>query len=113
MPKELTASDGSVQRTKEALLADLKRVVDDADALVKEMSDATAEEFSSTRSRFEAKLDEARSRIDDARILVTRKVCGAADATSAYLHENPGTVIGVATTVGLITAFLMMRRSSR
>lgn len=56
-------------------------------------------EFSSTRSRFEAKLDEARSRIDDARILVTRKVCGAADATSAYLHENPGTVIGVATAV--------------
>ena len=113
MPKELTASDGSVQRTKEALLADLKRVVDDADALVKEMSNATAEEFSSTRSRFEAKLDEARSRIADARVLVTRKVCGAADATSVYIHENPGTLIAVATTVGLITAFLMMRRSPR
>jgi ElaB/YqjD/DUF883 family membrane-anchored ribosome-binding protein len=113
MSTELTASNEAVHRTKEALLSDLKRVVRDADALLGEMSTSTVEEFASVRSRVEASLSEARSRIDDARILVTRKACGAADATNAYLHENPGKVIGIASLFGLITALLLFRRSCK
>lgn len=113
MSIETTGSKGAVQRSKEALLVDLKRVVGDAEALLKEMSTSTAEEFSSVRSAFEAKLGEVRSRFDDARALATRRACDAADATQVYISENPVKIIGIASLVGILTALLLFRRSQR
>lgn len=113
MSTETTGSSSAVQRSKEALLADLKRVVGDANALLNDMSNSTADDFSSVRSRFEAKLGEVRSRIDDARALVTRKAYDAADATHEYIHENPVKIIGIASLVGILTALLLFRRSQR
>ncbi len=113
MSTEPTASNGAVQRSKDALLADLKRVVGDANDLLSEMSNATADEFSSVRNKFEAKLGEVRSRIDDARMLVTKKAYDAADATHVYISENPVKIIGIATLVGILTALLLFRRSHK
>ena len=111
MSTEMSASNEAVHRTKEALLSDLKRVVRDADQLLNEMSTSTVEEFASVRNRIEARLSEARSRIDDARILITSKASVAADATSEYVHENPGKVIGIVSLFGLIAALMLSRRS--
>ena len=113
MSTEMSASNEAVRRNKEALLSDLKRVVRDADELLNEMSTSTVEEFASVRERIEARLSEARSRIDDARILITRKATVAVDATSEYVSENPGKVIGIASLFGLIAALLLSRRSCR
>lgn len=110
MSTEITASNEAVRRSKEALLSDLKRVVRDADQLLNEMSTSTVEEFASVRNRVEARLGEARSRINEARILFARKASGAADATSEYVSENPGKVIALATLFGLIAALLLVRR---
>ena len=113
MSTEMSASNEAVRRNKEALLSDLKRVVRDADELFNEMSTSTVEDFASVRERIEARLSEARSRIDDARILITRKASVAADVTSEYVRENPGKVIGIASLFGLIAALLLSRRSCR
>ena len=113
MSTEMSASNEAVHRNKEALLSDLKRVVRDADQLLNEMSTSTVEEFASVRNRIEARLSDARSRIDDARILITRKAYGAADATSEYVSENPGKVIGIVSLFGLIAALLLSRRSCK
>lgn len=113
MSTEITAGNESVVRAREVLLADLKRVVSDADQLFGELSTSTVDEFTSVRHRFENKLGEARSKIDAARTLATRKACAAADATNVYISENPAKVIGLASLVGLLAAFLLFRRSTR
>lgn len=110
MNTELNASDGTVEGKKERLVKDLKSVVTDADGLLKEVANSTAEEFAVARTKIEGKLGEARSRLDDARIAVTEKAKSAADATHEYVRENPWKALGVAAAAGLIIGFLLSRR---
>ena len=102
-----------VQRTREVLVTDLSAIVADADKLIKDMAGLTSEEIALARNSIEAKLDAARTRLDDARIVVTRKACSAAEATSEYLSENPWKVIGVAALAALVAALLASRRSCK
>jgi ElaB/YqjD/DUF883 family membrane-anchored ribosome-binding protein len=111
MTTELIASQGTVQGSKEILIKDLKRVVGDADNLLKEVVNSSAEEFTAARSKVEAKLGEAKARLDGARVAVANKAIGAADATNAYARENPWKLIGVAAVAtGLLAALLLHRR---
>ena len=111
MSADLTPS--SVQQSKDVLVADLKRVLSDADALMKEVVNSTSEELSATRQRIEARLGEARARIDDARIVARRKVCRAADSTQAFVSENPWTVVGVASAISFIATYLLVSRAGK
>ena len=65
------ASD-SARRAREAVVTDLSVIVGDADKLLKDMGSLTSEELMVARQSIEAKLDEPRTRIYDARIVVTR-----------------------------------------
>lgn len=103
-------SSSKVQRSKEALVTDLKAIVGDADKLLADMASATSEELAEARGSIEAKLAQVRTRIDDARMVVTRKSCRAAAATGEYVSENPWKVVGVASLVGLVAALLIFRR---
>jgi ElaB/YqjD/DUF883 family membrane-anchored ribosome-binding protein len=104
-------NSSNVQRSKEVLVTDLKTIVGDADALLKDMASATSEELAVARKSIEARLADVRTRIDDARIVITRRASRAADATSEYVSENPWTVVGVASLVGIVAALLVFRRS--
>lgn len=110
MNTELNASHGTVEGMKEKLVKDLKGVVADADDLLKDVVNSSAEEFAAARTKIEAKLREAKSRLDDARLAVTEKAKGAADATDEYVRENPWTALGVAVAAGFIIGFLLSRR---
>jgi ElaB/YqjD/DUF883 family membrane-anchored ribosome-binding protein len=101
---------GSIEDRKEMLVKDLKAVVADADELLKEVANATAEELVAARSIIEAKLNEARAKVIDARIAVTKKASYAADATHEYVIENPWKVLGIAAVTGLIAAIFLNRR---
>jgi len=111
MSAELTPS--SVQHSKDVLVADLKRVASDADDLMKEVLNSTSEELAAARQRIEARLGEARTRIEEARILAKRKVCGAAQSTQAFVSDNPWTVIGVASVLSFITTYLLINRACK
>ncbi|WP_301101651.1 DUF883 domain-containing protein [Propionivibrio sp.] len=111
MTNTFATNTGIVQPTGETLVADLKTIVGDADTLLKEMASYTAEEFAVARKHIEGKLAEARTRIDDARIVLTRKACDAANATNEYISENPWKVVGIASLAGLAAALLIFRRS--
>ena len=113
MTTELTVSQGSVQSSRETLVNDLKRVVVDADGLLKEVVGSSADQLAAARLRIETSLAEARSRLKDARIAAIGKACSAADATQDYVRENPMKIIGVAALAGLLAAFLLSRRSFR
>lgn len=110
MTTELTIGHQAVQARKQRLVNDLKNAVGDAEDLLKEVANYSNEEFSAARSRIEGKLQEARSRLHDARALVSRKACSAADATQEYVMENPLKVVGVAVAAGVLAAFLLSRR---
>jgi len=113
MSNAIAASGKIVQRSKERLVTDLKAIVSDADTLLTEMASLTSDELAVARQRIEAKLAEVRTRIDEARVVVARKACSAAAATSEYVEENPWKVAGVASLIGLIAAVLLFRRSGR
>lgn len=110
MSNELNASQGTVDGKKEKLVEDLKGVVADAGGLLMEVSNSTAEGFAAAGTKIEGKLAEARSRFGDARIALTEKAKGAADATHEYVRENPWKVIGVAAAAGLIVGTVLSRR---
>lgn len=113
MSNASTASSRIVLRSKERLVTDLKAIVSDADTLLTEMASLTSDELAAARQRIEDKLAEVRTRIDDARIVVSRKACSAAVATSEFIEENPWKVAGVASLIGLIAAVLLMRRADK
>ena len=103
----------SVQHSKDVLVADLKRVVSDADDLMKEVVNSTSEELSATRRRIEARLAEARTRIDQARMATKQQVCGAARSAQVFVTENPWTVIGVASVFSFVATYLLINRARK
>lgn len=97
-------------RNKDKLLADLKTVVADAEGLIKEAAGSSVEKFASLRTRFETKLGETRAGIDRARAAVGEKTKHAADATHAYVKENPWKSVGVFAAAGVMLGILLRRR---
>ena len=82
MSTEVISNRGNLLASKEILLRDLKRVVSDADDLVKQVASSSADEFATRRAGIEERLAEARSRINDLRTSATRSACKAADAAT-------------------------------
>lgn len=113
MNNESTLFDETIQRHRESLVAELKRTIDDADGLLKEVSNSAPEELDTARQRIIAGLSDARARARDARIVVTRMPGDVAAATHEYIGANPWKVIGVAYLLGFVTALRLSRRSSK
>lgn len=112
MNTEIAGSRGAVEVKKEKLVSDIKAVVDDADQLLKEVANSAAEEFAGARTRFEAKMGEAKSRLHDARVTATSNACGAVNATQDYVRQNPLKFFAVIA-AGLIAVLCLSCRSSR
>lgn len=110
MNLSLYPSQGVVERKKDRLVTDLKSVVADADDLLQEVGNSTAEEFAAARAKIEGRLREARARLDDARVAISRKVGDAADATQEYARENPWKAFGIPAVAALIVFLLVSRR---
>jgi ElaB/YqjD/DUF883 family membrane-anchored ribosome-binding protein len=110
MNTELIAQQETVEGTKHKLVTDIGRVVDDADHLLKKVTTSTAEGWEAARTQVGAKLTEARSRLDDARIAVTDNARSVANSTHEYVEDNPWKVAGVALAVGLLIGVLASRR---
>ena len=101
---------GVVERKKDRLVRDLKSVVADADDLLQVVGSSTAEEFAAARAKIEDRLREARSRLDHARVAISRKAGDAAEATQEYARENPWKAFGIPAVAGLIVFLLVSRR---
>ncbi len=112
MNTEITASRGAVEVKKEKLVNDIKTVVDDADKLLKEVANSAAEEFAGARTKFEAQMGEAKSRLHDARVTAANNACSAMNATQDYARQNPLKIIAVAA-AGLIAVICLSRCSSK
>lgn len=95
---------------KDILVADLKRVLADAEALLKATAGDGAEELVHVRGRLQATLSQAKDGLIEAQAAVVDKAKAAAKATDGYVHENPWKAIGVAAGVGLLLGVVIGRR---
>lgn len=113
MGSKWTPIDKTIQAARKLLVADLKCIVNDADDLLKRVSDATSEELGTARRGIIARLNDAQSKAHDARIVVSRIPRDVAAATHDYIGANPWKVIGVASLLGFVTALRFFRCPSK
>lgn len=96
--------------TTDQLVADLKTVMHDAEALLKATSTQTGEKIQEVRSRAEQSLQQARTRLNEAELEARRRAQEMADATEEYVRGNPWQSVGIAAGVGLLLGLLLSRR---
>ena len=106
MPKIRTTSlDG-----KEKLVADLQRVIADAEELMQATAHQTEGKVVELRERINENLRDARHKLADAEDAIKEKALEAAHAADDYVHEHPWPAIGAAAGIGLVVGLLISRR---
>jgi len=102
--------NAQVEVSTDQLVADLKTVMEDAEALLKATSALTGEKIQEVRARAEESLRQARVRlsaVEEEAMRRAREIAGAADE---YVRENPWQSVGVAAGIGLVIGMLLSRR---
>ncbi len=104
-------ADGAKERvTTDDLLADLKAVIHDAEALLRATEGQAGEKISEIRARAEETLGGARERMHNAGAEVGARARSAARSTDIYVRENPWTAVAVAVGIGYLLGQLGRRR---
>jgi ElaB/YqjD/DUF883 family membrane-anchored ribosome-binding protein len=96
--------------TKEKLIADMKVVVDDAEDLLRATAHQAGEKVGDLRKRLEDNLSSARERISHTEWALVERAKAAAQATDAFVHDNPWKSIGIAAGLAFVLGILMGRR---
>ena len=96
--------------TTDQLVADLKTVMEDAEALLKATSTLTGEKIQEVRARAEESLRQARVRLTEVEEEAMRRAREVAEAADEYVRENPWQSVGIAAGVGLVLGLLLARR---
>jgi ElaB/YqjD/DUF883 family membrane-anchored ribosome-binding protein len=102
--------NAQVDVTTDQLVADLKTVMEDAEALLKATSTLTGEKIQEVRARAEESLRQAKVRLTEVEAEAMRRAKEIADAADEYVHENPWQSVGIAAGIGLVLGLLLARR---
>jgi ElaB/YqjD/DUF883 family membrane-anchored ribosome-binding protein len=109
-PREERLMNAQVDVTTDQLVADLKTVMEDAEALLKATSTLTGEKIQEVRARAEESLRQAKVRLSEVEEEAMRRAREIADAADEYVHENPWQSVGIAAGIGLVVGLLLARR---
>jgi ElaB/YqjD/DUF883 family membrane-anchored ribosome-binding protein len=104
------STNATPEVTTDQLLADLKTVMTDAEALLRATSAQTGEKIQEVRARAEESLRQAKARLGSIEEEALRRAREVADATDDYVRENPWQSVGIAAGVGLLVGLLLARR---
>jgi len=110
MNKIELATEKSMEKLSDEVIADFKVVVADAEALLKATANQGGEKLAEVRAKTEESLKVAKARISEAQAEMLAKTRAAAKATDVYVHENPWKAIGVAAGFSLVIGLLIGRR---
>ena len=89
----------SASETKEQLVANLRRVVSDAEDLLAATAGQTDTKITELRARAKENLHLAREKLADADAALRARARQAAEYTDEYVHDNPWSSIGATTTL--------------
>lgn len=100
----------STEVTTDQLVADLKTVMNDAEALLRATSAQTGEKIQEIRARAEESLRQAKGRLSEIEEEAMKRAREVADAADEYVRENPWQAVGIAAGIGLLLGVLLSRR---
>ena len=95
---------------RDQLMSDLKSVIRDAEAWLRQGGNFTGEEFQAAKAKFEATLQGAKADLIRLEEAVVEKTKVAAKATDDYVQENPWKAVGIGAAVGLVIGILISRK---
>ena len=102
------SNEGNTQG--ERLIADLRAVVADAEALLRASAGEASAGYASAREKLEATLASARAELSRAERAIVERARAAARVTDDYVHDHPWQAIGIGAGVGLLLGLLIGRR---
>lgn len=94
----------------EKLMADLRTVVSDAEALLHATAGQAGEAAAEMRTKVKASLARARANLAQLEQDAVARAKAAGKAADEYVHENPWKSVGIAAGVGLVIGLLIGRR---
>lgn len=100
----------SAAESKDELVANLRRVISDAEDLLSATAGESDSRIADLRARARKNLAIARDKLADADAALRAGARRAANATDDYVHENPWSSIGAAAAVGMLIGVLLGRR---
>jgi len=98
------------QEVRDHLIEDFKKVVSDAEELLKATASETGGKIGELRVRAEANLREARRKLQVMEHDLIMQTKAAAKATDQLVHENPWQAVAIAAGAGLLLGILTGRR---
>ena len=93
---------------RDQLLADLKTVIQDAEAWLRHGSSLTGEELTKAKAKFGGAIAGAKESLVN--LEVVEKSKAAAKATDTYVKDNPWKAVGIGAAVGVVLGMLINRR---
>jgi ElaB/YqjD/DUF883 family membrane-anchored ribosome-binding protein len=96
--------------TRDQLLSDLKTVIQDAEAWLRNGGHLTGDELKAAKAKFEQTLAGAKDSLGEYQQTVVEKTREAAKVTDEYVHENPWKSVGLGAAVGVVVGLLIARR---
>lgn len=109
MNNGITAPSGSIESAKQTLVKDIAIVAADGGAMLDSVVRTSAEEMAQARSRLEASLCQAKSRLLDTGSALSEEAAHAAAVTASYVRQNPWKTLGIAAAAGVIVGVLLKR----
>jgi ElaB/YqjD/DUF883 family membrane-anchored ribosome-binding protein len=106
----MSQTSTAINSNKDKLVADLKVVIADAEEILKSTADLAGEKVAGLRVKIEARLKDAKARLEDAEVVLVDKTKACARATDDFVHDQPWKAVGVAALVGLALGVLIGRR---
>ena len=106
----MNTSTGEIPGQTDQLIADLKTVMQDAEALLRATSSQTGDKIQELRSHAEESLIRARARVGELEQEARRRAQEMADVTEGYMRDNPWQSVGIAAGVGLLIGLFLSRR---
>lgn len=95
---------------RDQLMADLKNVIQDAEAWLRHGGSLTGEELKAAKAKFERTLINAKDDLIRLEEAVVEKTKAAAKATDEYVQENPWKAVGLGAALGVVVGLLIARK---
>lgn len=105
---EASFESGRVHREK--LMADLRTVVADGEAILRDTASHSGEKVNELRTRIEERLGRARIHLENLEQAFMEKSRYAVEATDDFVNEQPWKAVGIAALSGLVVGILIGRR---
>lgn len=96
--------------TKQQLIADIKVVLADAEALIHATKAQSGEALAMARDKANESLQAAKAKLAEAQTVLSARGRMATELTSEYVRSHPREAIGGAALIGLLIGLLVTRR---